>query len=77
MAMNEQAINIWNLINTGGVIATLVVTVVMFMRGDLLPRRVYEELTTRILNDLCTRVLGGVRDVIREERERAQDGGTD
>ncbi len=74
--MSEQAISIWNLINTGGVIATLVITVIMFMRGDILPRKVYEELTTRILNELCTRVLDGIRDVIREERER-EPGGAD
>lgn len=75
--MNEQAISIWNLINTGGVIATLVITVVMFMRGDILPRKVYEELTVRILNELCKKVTESIRTVIREERERIQEGGTD
>jgi len=68
--MSEQAISIWNLINTGGVIATLVVTVIMFMRGDILPRKVYEDLTTRILEQLCKRVIDGVRQVIQEENER-------
>lgn len=70
--MNEQAISLWNLINTGGVIATLVITVIMFMRGEILPRKVYEDLTTRILNELCKRVLEGVREVVREERANAQ-----
>lgn len=70
--MTEQAISVWNLINTGGVVATLVITVIMFMRGDILPRKVYEDLTTRILNELCKRVLEGVRAVVREERANAQ-----
>ena len=65
--MDEKWISIWNVINSGGVIALLFVNVVLLLRGDILPRRVYEDLTTRILDQLCRRVIDGIRTVIREE----------
>lgn len=65
--MNQEAVTIWNLINTGGMVALLFVNLWLLLKGDILPRKVYEDLTSRILNELCTRVLDGVRDVLREE----------
>ena len=65
--MDSEAITIWNLINTGGMVALLFVNLWLLLRGDILPRKVYEELTTKILNELCARVISGVRKVIREE----------
>jgi len=71
--MTEQAVTVWNLINTGGVVALMFINLWLLLRGDILPRRVYEELTTRILKDLCREVIEGVRDMIREERAKKED----
>jgi len=70
--MSEQAISIWNLINTGGMVALLFVNLWLLLRGDILPRRVYEDLTRRILKELCTQVVESVRDVIREETRKRE-----
>jgi len=68
--MEEQVGAIWNLINTGGVIAMLIVNLVLLLRGDLLPRRVYEKLTTSILQEFCERMTKSIRGMFREELDR-------
>lgn len=68
--MEEQVNTIWNLINTGGVVAVLIVNLVLLLRGDLLPRRVYEKLTTNILQEFCERMTKGIRAMFREELNR-------
>lgn len=65
--MGEQWNSVWNLINTGGVIALLFVNLVLLLRGDILPRRVYEDLTTHILDELCRKVLDGIRTLLHNE----------
>jgi hypothetical protein len=65
--MGEKWISAWNLINTGGVIALMFINLVLLIRGDILPRRVYEDLTKRILNELCNEVIEAIRTLIREE----------
>ena len=65
--MEQQVNAIWNLINTGGVVALLIVNLVLLLRGDLLPRRVYENLTRLTMEEFCTQMLKGIRSVFREE----------
>lgn len=68
---NFSEINaIWSLINTGGVIAVLIINLVLLLRGDLMPRKVYENHTKYILEELCTKVLAGIRTIFREEINR-------
>lgn len=42
----------------------LVVVVWLFMRGDLLPRKVYEELTSRLMKELVANVSKEIRDIV-------------
>ena len=72
--MNNEAVAVWNLINTGGMVALLFFNLWLLLKGDLLPRKVYEDLTKRILEDLCQKVLEGIRTVFRDEISR-KDGG--
>lgn len=65
--MSEDWLSVWNLINTGGVIALLFVNLVLLLRGDILPRRVYEDLTTHILDEVCRRLVDAIRTLLREE----------
>jgi len=37
-----------------------------YQRGEILSRRVYEDLTTRILDALCARIVQEVREILRE-----------
>lgn len=62
----ETLVAIWNMINTGGVIAVLVLIVGLMIRGDLIPRRTYEDLTKRILKEVIAEIIKGVREVLKE-----------
>jgi len=73
--MGNEAVAVWNLINTGGMVALLFINLWLLLKGELLPRRVYEDLTTRILDQLCQRIMDGVRSIFREEM--AQRDGED
>jgi len=44
----------------------MAVALVLFMRGDILPRRVYEEMITRVVTEVATRVVASVRDMLDE-----------
>lgn len=68
--MEQQVNAIWNLVNTGGVIALLILNLVLLLRGDLLPKHVYEKLTQHILEELCVKMMNGVRVIFREELRR-------
>lgn len=72
--MDDKWTAIWNLINTGGVIALLFVNLVLLLRGDILPRRVYEDLLSSFVDRLCQKLLDAVRTLIREEMGRRKPG---
>ena len=66
-------------INTLGVIGLLVVLFVMFYRGDILSRKVYQDLTERVLKEVSREIIRNVkeslRSAIREEAARGRRGG--
>ena len=70
--MNQEAVAVWNLINTGGMVFCLFFFLWLMLKGEMLPRRVYEDLTKRILEELCQKVIDGIRTVIREEVPRRE-----
>ena len=52
------------LLNAGGTLAILALLVMWFYRGDLLSRRVYMELTQKLLGELSARVIAGVGEML-------------
>ena len=72
----ETLVAIWNMINTGGVIAVLVLIVCLMIRGDLIPRRTYEDLTKRILKEVIAEIIKGVREVLKETGPWVHKDGT-
>jgi len=72
----ETLVAIWNMINTGGVIAVLVLIVCLMIRGDLIPRRTYEDLTKRILTEVIAEIIKGVREVLKETGPWVHKDGT-
>lgn len=72
----ETLVAIWNMINTGGVIAVLVLIVGLMIRGDLIPRRTYEDLTKRILKEVIAEIIKGVREVLKETGPWVHKDGT-
>ena len=72
----ETLVTIWNMINTGGVIAVLVLLVGLMIRGDLIPRRTYEDLTKRILKEVIAEIIKGVREVLKETGPWVHKDGT-
>lgn len=53
-------------INTLGVTGMLILLFILFYRGDIMSRRVYEELTKHILQELCDSIIGEVKDLVKE-----------
>lgn len=68
--MGESLITVLNLINTGGVIAVLLINVLLLLRGDILPRRVYEKLTEVVAKEFGAQIITTIRTIIREELDR-------
>jgi len=64
---------IWNVINTGGVIAVLLLFVVLLVKGDLIPRKTYDDLTKRVLKEICTEIVLAIRAMLRDERDWRDD----
>lgn len=60
-----EAGTLLDLINAGGVIAILLVLFLMFYRGDLLSRRVYEELSKQLLGEMTAQVIASVNELLR------------
>jgi len=63
----ELVTGIMTILNTGGVIAVLVVVLVLFFRGDLLPRRVWVELTEKVTLEISMKVVSAVQGCLKEE----------
>lgn len=59
-----DAVTLLDLVNAGGVIAVLLALFLMFYRGDLLSRRVYEDLTERLLGEMTARVIASVDELL-------------
>jgi hypothetical protein len=57
------------IVNGIGTVGLLVILFVLFYRGDIMSRRVYEELTKRILSELCERIIDEVHDLFEQERK--------
>ena len=62
------------ILNTGGVIAVLVVVLVFFLRGDLLPRKVWVELTEKVTLEISMKVVSAVQGCLKEELEKMKEG---
>lgn len=68
----ELVTGIMTILNTGGVIAVLVVVLVLFFRGDLLPRKVWVELTEKVTVEISTKIVVAIQECFREELAKAQ-----
>ena len=67
MESMELINGIMAILNTGGVIAVLVVVLVFFLRGDLLPRKVWVELTEKVTLEISMKVVSAVQGCLKEE----------
>jgi len=59
-----------DLVSSLGTVGVLLWLAFMFQRGDILSRRVYEDLTTRILEELCIRIGKEIRLALTEDDDR-------
>ena len=72
MESTELITGIMAILNTGGVVAVLVVVLVLFFRGDLLPRRVWVELTEKVTLEISMKVVSAVQGCLKEEFEKVK-----
>ena len=74
MESMELINGIMAILNTGGVIAVLVVVLVFFLRGDLLPRKVWVELTEKVTLEILMKVMSAVQGCLKEELKKMKEG---
>ena len=74
MESAELISGIMAILNTGGVVAVLVVVLVLFFRGDLLPRKVWVELTEKVTLEISMKVVSAVQGCLKEELEKMKEG---
>jgi len=74
MESMELINGIMAILNTGGVIAVLVVVLVFFLRGDLLPRKVWVELTEKVTLEISMKVVSAVQGCLKEELKKMKEG---
>ena len=58
--------------NSAGIIGVLIVMFVLFYRGDLMSRKVYEELTRHILQDLCDKIGDRIERVVDKLNDKKE-----
>jgi hypothetical protein len=63
---NGWLTTIWNLINTGGVIFVLILILWLFLKGQIIPRVIYMELTKYVADELYIKFSQGVREVVTD-----------
>jgi len=79
--METEAVNgIMTVLNAGGVVGVLVVVLVLFLRGDLLPRKIWAELTEKVTLEISMKIVTAVQgrlkdefDVVRTEHKELKD----
>lgn len=68
----EQLATYADVANTLGVVAILLAMLVLFFRGDILSRRVYENLTERMLGAMVKKVCEEIREMFEKYEERKE-----
>lgn len=69
----ETVTQILDLINAGGVTAILILMIVLFLRGDIIPRRVYERILRDLLCKIASDIIAAVSDLLKEYHNYTDD----
>ena len=56
-----------DLINAGGVTALLIILIVMFVRGDIIPRKIYEKMLRDLLSKIAADIIASVTMQLTEQ----------
>ena len=62
-----QVQHILELINTGGVTVLLVMILAMFIRGDIIPKKVYERMLRDTLTKIASDIIASVSSLLKEQ----------
>lgn len=60
-------IQLLDLINAGGVTAVLLMLLVLFIRGDVIPRKVYERMLRDTLSKISADIIASVTALLKEQ----------
>ena len=55
------------IINAGGVTVVLLMLIVLFFRGDIIPRKVYERMLRDLLTKIAADIIASVTSLLREQ----------
>lgn len=62
----ESLTAVLQIINTFGVTAVLYIFLRLFIKGEILPRAVYDEITGKLIGDISSRIISGVKEIIED-----------
>jgi len=62
-----QVQHILELINTGGITVLLVMILAMFIRGDIIPKKVYERMLRDTLTKIASDIIASVSSLLKEQ----------
>lgn len=65
----ESVKTILELINAGGVTALLIGLIMLFLRGDIIPRKVYERLLRDLLSKIAADIIAAVTELLKEQND--------
>lgn len=68
----EQLAIYADIANTLGVVAILLAIVVLFFRGDILSRKVYENLAEKMMCSMVKKVCEEIREMFEEQRRACE-----
>ena len=64
----DATTQILELINAGGVSALLVILIIMFVRGDIIPRKVYEKIMRSMLVKISADIIASVSVMMKDQQ---------
>lgn len=67
MGLDSEGLStILQLVNTGGVIAILGVFLTLFLRGEIVPRNVYDDITAKVIEEVSQKILIGIKNILND-----------
>lgn len=57
-----------DIINAGGVAGVMIIVIILFLKGDIIPRKVYEKLLRDLLSKITADIIAAVTQVLKEQQ---------
>jgi len=72
-AVSQGATLLLQFVQSAGVIGILIVFVVLFYRGEILPRKVWDKMTRQVVDGICTRYEAATQKMVADIVEQVSE----